>query len=138
MGILKEFREFAMRGNVIDLAVGVVIGGAFGKIVSSLVGDIIMPLVSTLTGGVSFTEMVQPLGVGDKAAVLKYGNFIQTVVDFTIVAFSIFVVVKLINMARKKFEREPEAAEASPPPENILLLREIRDALQRTAPRRVE
>ncbi len=138
MGMLKEFKEFAIKGNVVDLAVGVIIGGAFVKIVTSLVADIIMPLVSILTGGVSFSSLAYPLAEGENAALLKYGSFIQTVFDFFVIAFSIFIMVKLINNARKSVAREPEAAEAAPPAEDILLLREIRDSLQRTNPRRAE
>src|SRR5512145_3573512 len=106
MGILKEFKAFAMRDNVVDMAVGVVIGGAFGKIVSSVVDDMIMPIVGVVTGGVDFTTYKIPLS-GDSA--LGIGNFIQRVVDFTIVAFAIFLMVKALNAAKKK--------EAVAPPE---------------------
>jgi large conductance mechanosensitive channel len=137
MGMLKEFKDFAMRGNVVDLAVGVVIGGAFGKIVTSLVNDVVMPVVGTLTGGVDFADRVFPLKaavtdadgkVVTPAVELKYGSFINSVTDFIIVAFAIFVVVKMINTARARFERR-EDKPAAAPPEDILLLREIRDAL---------
>ena len=135
MGMLAEFREFAMRGNVIDLAVGVVIGGAFGKIVSSLVDGIIMPVISVLTGGVDVSGwkyVIHPAQVGadgkEVAAELavKYGDFIQAGINFVIIAFAIFLMVKAINRVHKK----PEAAPAAPS-EEILLLREIRDSLKK-------
>ena len=136
MGMITEFKEFAMRGNVIDLAVGVVIGTAFGKIVASLVNDLIMPVVGNLVGGVNFDELayeLQPASVdaagAEVAAVLvKYGAFIQTIVDFTIIAFAIFVAVKVINrLQRKKEEAPPAPAE---PSDEVKLLTEIRDALK--------
>lgn len=132
MSFVKEFKEFAMRGNVIDMAVGVVIGGAFGKIVSSLVGDVIMPIVGVLTGGVNFTDLKFTLkdAVGDTAAVtVNYGSFIQTMVDFTIIAFCIFCVVKAINSLKKPKE-EPKTEEPAPIPEDVALLTEIRDLLK--------
>ena len=125
MSFVKEFKEFAMRGNVIDMAVGVVIGGAFGKIVSSLVGDVIMPVVGVLTGGVNFTDLKFTL----KEAV-NYGSFIQTMVDFTIIAFCIFCVVKAINSLKKPKVEEPKAAEPAPIPADVALLTEIRDLLK--------
>ena len=136
MGMLKEFKDFAMRGNVVDLAVGIVIGGAFGKIVTSLVNDIIMPVVGKISGGVDFSQMaatIQPATTGpdDKeipAIVIRYGAFINTIVDFVIVAFAIFVVIKMINTARARFETKADKPAAAPP-EDILLLREIRDSL---------
>jgi large conductance mechanosensitive channel len=129
MSIAKEFREFAMRGNVIDLAVGVVIGAAFGKIVSSLVGDIVMPVLGKAVGGVSFNELGTSLGTGADGAdvVLKWGAFLQTVFDFTIIALALFVAIKAIN----RLKREPAPAEAPPPPRNEVLLEEIRDALRK-------
>ncbi len=137
MGLLKEFREFAVKGNVIDLAVGVVIGAAFGKIVTSLVGDVVMPVVGVLTSGVDFSQYVYELrpastvdGKVTEAVVLKVGAFAKNIVDFIIVAFVIFLVVKLINTAKKRFEREQEVAVAAAPPEDVLLLREIRDSLK--------
>lgn len=133
MSFIKEFKEFAMRGNVIDMAVGVVIGGAFGKIVSSLVGDVIMPIVGVLTGGVNFTDLKFTLkdAVGDTAAVtVNYGSFIQTMVDFTIIAFCIFCVVKAINSLKKPKAEEPKAQEPAPVSEDIALLTEIRDLLK--------
>lgn len=118
-----------MKGNVMDMAVGVVIGGAFGKIVSSLVDDVIMPLVGKITGGTDFTKLVAKLGEGDDAAVLNYGTFIQNVVDFLIIAFSIFVVIKLINKVTRKKAEEP-APEPEPSNEEKLL-GEIRDLLKK-------
>lgn len=128
-GFVNEFKAFAMKGNVIDLAVAVVIGAAFGKIVSSLVENIIMPLVGVLLGGVSFDGLA--VEVGD--AMLTYGVFIQSVVDFLIVALVIFMVVKGINKAQKAMEGEAEAAPEKPaePSEEVKLLREIRDSLKR-------
>ena len=139
MSFMQEFKEFAMRGNVVDLAVGVVIGGAFGKIVTSLVQDVIMPPLGAVLGGVDFKQLFidlsgqsfATLAEAEKAGVplIKYGAFIQTIVDFTIIAFAIFVAVKAIN----KLKRQEEAAPAAPPPtpEDIVLLREIRDALKK-------
>jgi large conductance mechanosensitive channel len=123
MSMLSEFKAFAMRGNVVDMAVGVVIGGAFGKIVSSLVDDLIMPLVGVLTGGVDFSSFKIPL-TGD--AQLGVGNFLQRVVDFTIIAFAIFVMVKAMNAAKAKQEAAP-----AEPPADVKLLTEIRDLLRR-------
>ncbi|TLX21114.1 large-conductance mechanosensitive channel protein MscL [Thermomonas fusca] len=137
MGMMTEFREFAMRGNVIDLAVGVVIGGAFGKIVSALVDKVIMPPIGLLIGGVDFSKLVITLkaatvdaaGKEVPAVVLGYGEFINALIQFVIVAFAIFMVVKGINKMHKK----PEAAPAAPaaPAEEVLLLREIRDSLRK-------
>jgi large conductance mechanosensitive channel len=119
----KEFREFAVKGNVVDLAVAVIIGGAFGKIVSSLVADIVMPAVGALVGGVRFEDLVWQ--VGD--AKIGYGKFIQNIVDFVIIALAIFFAVKLINHFRRKEEDKPPAA---PPPRQEKLLEEIRDLLK--------
>jgi large conductance mechanosensitive channel len=138
MGMLKEFKEFAMRGNVIDLAVGVVIGGAFGKIVASLVADVIMPPIGLLVGGVTFTDLklvMKPAEVVDgieKAAVtLNYGNFLQVTFDFIVVAFAIFMFIKLINKLNRKKEEAPAAPAAPPAPTNEeVLLSEIRDLLK--------
>ncbi len=129
MSIVKEFREFAMRGNVIDLAVGVVIGGAFGKIVSSLVGDVVMPVLGKVVGGVSFNELGTTLGVGadGAAVVLKWGAFLQTILDFTLIALALFFAIKAIN----RLKREPAPAEAPPPPRSEVLLEQIRDALRK-------
>ena len=134
MGMLKEFKEFAMKGNVVDLAVGVVIGGAFGKVVSSLVGDVIMPAVGKATGGIDFSKMAYVLQEASKnadgtvipAVAINYGIFINTIIDFLIVAFAIFMVVKAMNSMKKQ-----EAAAPAAPPEDVVLLREIRDSLAR-------
>lgn len=125
--MLKEFKEFAMKGNVLDLAVGVIIGGAFGKIVSSLVNDVIMPLVGLLLGGVDFSKLEK--AIGTKGAVLKYGAFIQSVVDFLIIAFTIFIFIKLINSFKKR-EEVVEVKEEQKPTKEELLLTEIRDLLK--------
>ena len=137
MGFVKEFKEFAMRGNVMDMAVGVVIGGAFGKIVSSLVGDVIMPLLSIITGGINFThwKLVLKQAVMEGGAVVspevavQYGTFIQVIFDFILIAVSIFLVIKAINRLKKTPEEEPAAPEA--PAEDVVLLREIRDLLKK-------
>ena len=134
MGMMTEFKEFAMRGNVIDLAVGVVIGGAFGKIVTALVDKVIMPPLGLLIGGVDFSKMaivlkeasVDAAGKEVPAVVLAYGEFINTIIQFLIVAFAIFLVVKAINRLHKKPEEAPAAT-----PEDVLLLREIRDSLKK-------
>ena len=131
MSLLSEFKTFAMRGNVVDLAVGVVIGAAFGKIVSSLVDGLIMPVVGVLVGGVNFSELAITLREGSEGVapvLLKYGLFLQTIVDFTIIAFAIFMVIKAMNAVKKK----EEAAPAAPPPPSpeVQLLTEIRDTLK--------
>ena len=127
MSFLKEFREFAMRGNVVDMAVGVIIGGAFGKIVSSLVGDVVMPVLGILTGGVDFKDLKITLAeaVGETPAVtLNYGAFVQNVFDFIIIAFAIFMMIKGINKVKKPVEvvKGPSQEE---------LLAEIRDLLKK-------
>lgn len=139
MSFVQEFKEFAMRGNVVDLAVGVVIGGAFGKIVTSLVQDVIMPPLGAILGGVDFRQLFinlssqtfVTLAEAEKAGVplIRYGAFIQTIVDFTLIAFAIFVAVKAINRLKRQEETTPAAA--PPTPEDIVLLREIRDALKK-------
>ena len=138
MSVIKEFKAFAMRGNVIDLAVGIVIGGAFGKIIASFVSDILMPPIGVLLGGVNFTDLslklkdavVDAEGVETAAAVtLNYGNFIQTTVDFMIIAFAIFMVVKAMNSMKKKEEEAPAAPPA--PSKQEVLLTEIRDLLKK-------
>jgi large conductance mechanosensitive channel len=129
MSILREFKEFAVKGNAIDMAIGIIIGAAFGKIISSLVDDIIMPPIGVLVGGVDFTKLAVTLkeATADAPAVtLNYGNFIQTLVDFTIIAFAIFMLVKLINRLRRKQETAPEPI----PTKEALLLAEIRDLLK--------
>ncbi|MDA3043432.1 large-conductance mechanosensitive channel protein MscL [Campylobacter sp. JMF_01 NE2] len=132
MSFIQEFKEFAMKGNVIDMAVGVVIGGAFGKIVTSLVGDVIMPIVGVITGGMNFTDLkiVLKEAVGETPAVtINYGSFIQTAVDFIIIAFCIFCAIKAINKLKKEKPAEPEAP--AEPSEDIKLLSEIRDLLKK-------
>lgn len=123
---IKEFKEFIARGNVVDLAVGVVIGGAFSKIVSSLVNDIIMPLVGIIIGGINFTS----LSIKFKDATINYGNFIQTVIDFLIVAWCIFVVIKILNSFQRKKKEEVKPVEPPKKEEQIILLEEIRDLLK--------
>ena len=123
MSMMKEFKAFAMRGNVVDLAVAVIIGGAFGKIVASLVADVVMPIVGLLLGGVNFSGL--SITVGD--AVIKYGAFIQAIVDFLIIAWVIFLALKALNKVKKA---EPPAAPAPPPPQEVLLT-EIRDLLKK-------
>ena len=130
MSMMSEFKDFAMRGNVVDMAVGIVIGGAFGKIVSSFVADVVMPPIGLLVGGVDFSELAVTLqeASGDVAAVtINYGNFIQNVFDFIIVAFAIFMVIKGMNSMKKKEEEAP-AAPPEPTKEETLLT-EIRDIL---------
>jgi large conductance mechanosensitive channel len=131
MGLVKEFKEFALRGNVIDMAVGIIVGAAFGKIVSSLVGDVILPPIGLILGGMDFSGLAIRLkgAFGDKpAVVLGYGKFIQTVIDFIVIAFAIFfAIVKPVNMLRKKGQQPP----APPAPSNEeKLLAEIRDLLK--------
>ncbi len=120
---LREFREFAVRGNVVDLAVAVIIGGAFGKIVSSLVEDMVMPALGVLIGGLDFKNLFWQIG----AAKITYGKFIQTCIDFLIISLAIFLAVKLINHFRRKDEAKPPAP---PPPRQEQLLEEIRDLLK--------
>ena len=142
MGIVKEFKEFAMRGNVIDMAVGIIIGAAFVKIVNSLVGDVILPPISKLLGGVDFSNWFVNLSA-DKgpfntlaeakaagAATLNYGLFINEVINFLIVAFAVFMLIKGINTARKRFERQQAEAPPPPPTKDQQLLAEIRDAIR--------
>ena len=138
MSFGSEFKEFAVKGNVMDLAVGVIIGGAFGKIVDSVVGDLIMPLVSKVTGGLDFSNYFIPLA-GQTAstladakkagAVFAYGNFITVAINFIILAFIIFVMVKQINRVKKN--TPPPVAPPAPTPEDVMLLREIRDSLKK-------
>lgn len=132
MSMMSEFRDFAMRGNVVDMAVGIVIGGAFGKIVSSFVNDVLMPPIGMALGGVDFSDLAMTLkeASGDIAAVtLNYGAFIQTVIDFIIIAFAIFMVIKAMNNLKKKEEEAP-AAPPKPSAEETLLA-EIRDLLRK-------
>ncbi len=139
MGMLQEFKAFAMRGNVVDMAVGIIIGGAFGKIVSSLVNEVVMPPIGLLLGGVDFSDLKLVLknevvdettkAVTSPAVVLSYGSFINTVIDFLIVAFVIFMLIKIMNMAKKKQEAAPAPAPA--PSKEELLLTDIRDILKK-------
>jgi large conductance mechanosensitive channel len=139
MGLMKEFKEFAVKGNALDMAVGIIIGVAFGKIVSSLVNDVIMPPIGKLLGNVDFSGLFinlsstayQTLAEAQLAGAptLNYGNFIQAVLDFLIVAWAVFMVVKGINALKKKEEKAPE--EPSKPSEEVVLLQEIRDALRK-------
>lgn len=135
---LQDFKAFAMKGNVIDMAVGVIIGGAFGKIVSSIVADIIMPPIGLLVGGVNFTELKLELkpaevidGVETAAVTLNYGNFLQTMFDFIIIAFSIFMFIRLISKLSRKKKEAPAPAPAPAPSKEELLLTEIRDLLKK-------
>ena len=132
MSMMSEFRDFAMRGNVVDMAVGIVIGGAFGKIVTSFVNDVLMPPIGMMLGGVDFGDLAMTLkeASGEMAAVtLNYGSFVQTVVDFIIIAFAIFMVIKAMNSMKKKEEAAP-AAPPKPSTEETLLT-EIRDLLKK-------
>jgi large conductance mechanosensitive channel len=134
MSILKEFKTFAVKGNVVDMAVGIIIGAAFGKIVSSFVGDIIMPSIGILIGGVDFGDLVMTLKAAEgdlPAVVLAYGKFIQSIIDFVIVAFAIFMGIKVINRLKREEEvaEEAPAAPAAPSNEEVLLS-EIRDLLK--------
>jgi large conductance mechanosensitive channel len=145
MKLLQEFREFAIKGNVVDLAVGVIIGAAFGKIVESLVGDVMMPVIGRIVGKLDFSSKFVVLGdipagtamtldALKKAGVpvLAWGNFVTVAVNFLILAFVIFLMVKQINRLRRRYADTPvQAAEPAPPPEDIVLLREIRDSLKR-------
>lgn len=146
MGMIKEFKEFALRGNMVDMAVGIIIGGAFGTIVKSLVDDVIMPPLGMLTSGVDFKELSWELKapvyevVGGTqtlvtpAVKLDYGAFINNVITFLIVAWAVFLVIKAMNAMQRRFMHEEQApADAPPPPEDIRLLREIRDALVKTS-----
>ena len=141
MGMIQEFREFAVKGNVVDMAVGIIIGGAFGTIVKSLVSDVIMPPIGLLLGGVDFTDLFVVLrGEGEFATLaeataagavtINYGVFINNVVSFMIVAFAVFMLVKSINRLKRQEEQAPPPAPPAPP-EDILLLREIRDSLKK-------
>ena len=126
-GFAAEFKAFAMKGNVIDLAVAVVIGAAFGKIVSSLVTNIITPIIGLIMGGIDFSALAYTIGEAE----ITYGVFIQSIIDFTIVALVIFLVVKAINSFKKKEEAKPEAEKVVEPSEEVKILREIRDSLQK-------
>jgi large conductance mechanosensitive channel len=123
MSIVKEFREFAVKGNVMDLAVGVIVGAAFGKIIASLVEDVVMPVIGVLMGGLNFSDLAVRIG----SATLKYGKFLQTCLDFLIVAWAIFLIVKLVNRLKREEAKPPEA---KVPPRQEVLLEEIRDLLK--------
>ena len=131
MGMVKEFKTFAMRGNVIDMAVGIVIGAAFGKIIASFVKDVIMPPIGIMLGGVDFNELkyiIQEATESAEAVAINYGIFFNTIIEFIIIAFAIFMVVKAMNNAKKKEEEKP--AEPPKPSEEVTLLQEIRDSLK--------
>jgi large conductance mechanosensitive channel len=126
--LVSEFRDFALKGNVVDLAVGVIIGAAFGRIVSALVDNILMPPIGFLLSGVDFKDLAINLGSAQTPVLIKYGAFLQSMIDFTIIAFVLFLVIKAIITLKKRFEKEAAAAPAAPTPSEIYL-REIRDAL---------
>ena len=131
MSFIQDFKAFARKGNVMDMAVGVIIGGAFGKIVSSLVDDVLMPLIGMATGNVDLSSLTYQFGEGEGAAVLKYGQFIQNILDFLIIAFCIFLMVKGIAAMTRKKEEETAAAPAPEPSAEEKLLTEIRDLLKK-------
>ena len=132
MGMIKEFKEFAMKGNVLDLAVGVIIGGAFGKVISSVVGDVLMPPIGLALGGVDFSNlavMLKAAAADSPAVLLRYGAFIQSIVDFLIVAFCVFMVIKAMSSLKRKKEEAP--APPAAPSAEVALLTEIRDTLRK-------
>jgi large conductance mechanosensitive channel len=141
--MLNEFKEFIARGNVIDLAVGVIIGAAFSKIVDSVVNDLVMPIAGAITGGFDFSDYFLPLSSNvtaptlaaarEQGAVFAYGNFITVLINFLILAWIIFLMIKVVNRVRSSIEREKAPQPAAPPPEDILLLSEIRDLLKQRA-----
>jgi large conductance mechanosensitive channel len=134
MSVVQEFKKFALRGNVIDMAVGIIIGGAFGTVVKSLVEDVVMPPIGAITGGIDFKDLKWELPAlpGIQPATIKYGSFINNAITFVLVAWAVFMLVKGINAAQERFLRgETPPAEAPPPPEDVLLLREIRDELRK-------
>lgn len=134
MGMLSEFKAFAMRGNVVDMAVGVIIGGAFGKIVGSMVSDVMMPVIGLATGGISFSEQKLELkaATADAPAVtMGYGTFIDAIINFVIIAFCLFMVINAMNAAKKKETAAPAPAAPPAPPRQELLLEEIRDLLRK-------
>jgi len=133
-GLIAEFKEFISRGSVIDLAVGVVIGGAFTAIINSLVNDLLMPIIGLLFGGIDFSDLryvITPATEETAEAAIRYGSFIQSIVNFLLVAFMIFLVIKAINKMHRKKEEAPAPEEPAPDPEDIVLLREIRDLLKK-------
>ncbi|NWF49689.1 MAG: large-conductance mechanosensitive channel protein MscL [Ignavibacteriaceae bacterium] len=131
--MLKEFKEFAMRGNVMDMAIGIIIGTAFGKIISSFVSDVLMPPIGLLLGGIDFSNLAivlkESVNENTPAVLLKYGLFINTIIDFLIIAFAIFLVIKSLNAMKKKEEEAP--SEPPKPSEEVELLRQIRDSLKK-------
>jgi large conductance mechanosensitive channel len=134
MSVIQEFKEFAVKGNVIDMAVGVIVGAAFGKIVSSLVSDVVMPLIGVFLGGVNFTDLsviLKEASGTSPAVVVAYGKFAQTVIDFTIIAFVIFMVVRLVNSLKKKAEAEAAPSFQIPPSQDQIILTEIRELLKK-------
>jgi len=135
MSVIQEFKKFALRGNVVDMAVGIIIGAAFGGVVKSLVDDVIMPPIGMLTGQIDFRNLAWTLAEakdGKPAVAINYGAFINTVITFVIVAWAVFMLVKAMNAAEKRLRLgEEPAADAPPPPEDVLLLREIRDELKK-------
>ncbi|MGI9227736.1 MAG: large-conductance mechanosensitive channel protein MscL [Gammaproteobacteria bacterium] len=126
MGMVSEFKEFVMKGNMMDMATGIIIGAAVSAVVGSLVDDIIMPIIGLFTGGVDFSGLSMVLGEGEAAPVFGYGAFIQALINFLIIAFVIFMIIKAVNSMKKKEEAAPAA-----PPEDVVLLREIRDSLKK-------
>ncbi|MBX3441522.1 MAG: large-conductance mechanosensitive channel protein MscL [Planctomyces sp.] len=133
MGLVQEFRQFAMRGSVVDMAVGIIIGAEFGKIVNSLVSDVLMPPLGKLIGNMNFNDLILPLGAAGadgKVAELKYGNFLQAVVNFVIIAFAVFLIVKARNAAEARVRGPVDPKAPPPPPEDVELLREIRDLMK--------
>lgn len=135
MGMMSEFKEFAVKGNMVDMAVGIIIGGAFGTIVKSLVSDVIMPPIGYLTGGIDFSSLALSLGQGldGKEVLIKYGAFLNAVIAFLIVAFVLFLIIKGLNRAKAAMEAEKEEEAAAAPPKQEMLLGEIRDLLKSKA-----
>lgn len=140
MGMIKEFRDFAMKGNVVDMAVGIIIGAAFGTIVKTMVDKVIMPPIGVLTGGVDFSDkklqikdavLADDGSVATEAVYIYWGELVNATLTFIIVAFVLFMIIKAMNKAKAQFEKEQEAAPPKAPPEDVVLLREIRDALQK-------
>jgi len=138
MGIIKEFKQFAIKGNVLDMAIGIIIGGAFGKLVTSMLNDILMPPLGLLIGGTDFTDLkvtikekvVDASGKATDAVSINYGNFVQTIIDFLLVAIAVFIIIKLMNRIREKMEASPAPAPPAEPTKEEKLLTEIRDILK--------
>ena len=135
MGFIKDFKNFAVKGNVVDMAVGVIIGGAFGKIVTSLVNDLVMPLIGIVIGKVNLKELAWKIGEGETAINVAYGNFLQNIIDFLIIALSIFVVIKMIENLKKRYEKPAEPVEVVEPekPNYEVLLEDIKTSLEKIA-----